>query len=136
MVRRGPPRWLAYAWAAPVSLIGLLLASPALLGAGRVRPHSGVLEVWGGPMGWLLGRRLPFSGPVAAITLGHVVLGRDARALDHTRRHERAHVAQYARWGALFLLAYPLAGLWVGLRGGDPYRDNPFEAQARRAERD
>jgi hypothetical protein len=125
---------LAYAWAAPVSLLGLLLAAPALLGVGRVRVRTGVLEVWGGPAGRLLACSLPFSGPVAAITFGHVVLARDARALRQTRRHERVHVAQYARWGALFLLAYPLAGLLAWLRGGDPYRDNPFEVAARRHE--
>lgn len=123
---------LAYLWALPASLLGLLLAMPNLLGWGRVRRHTGVLEAWGGPMGWLLARRLPYSGPVAAITFGHVVLARDAFAHEQTRRHERAHVAQYERWGGLFLIAYPLASLWMALRGRDPYLDNPFERQARR----
>jgi hypothetical protein len=94
--------------------------------------HSGVLEVCGGLPGWLLSRRLPFSGPVAAITLGHVVLACNQPALDATRRHERVHVAQYARWGGLLLIAYPLAGGWAWMRGKHPYLDNPFEIEARR----
>lgn len=126
---------LRYLWAAPVSLLGLLLAATLVLsrgaGRGKARWHSGVLEVSGGFPGWLLSRRLPFSGPAAAITLGHVVLAQSSAALARTRRHERVHVAQYERWGALFLLAYPLASLWAGLRGKDPYLDNVFEIEAR-----
>ncbi|HRH80819.1 MAG TPA: hypothetical protein PLW81_07225 [Thiobacillaceae bacterium] len=124
-------RLLGYLWAGPASLLGLALGLPALFGLGRARLHSGVLEIAGGPVGWLLRRGLPFSGPVAAITFGHVVLGCHAAALEHTRRHERVHVAQYERWGGLFLVAYPLAGALAALRGDDPYRDNPFERQAR-----
>lgn len=125
-------RLAGYLWAGPATLLGLALGWPALLGLGRARLHSGVLEIAGGPAGWLLRRRLPFSGPVAAITFGHVVLGCHAAALEHTRRHERVHVAQYERWGVFLLLAYPLAGALVWARGGDPYRDNPFEVAARR----
>jgi hypothetical protein len=125
---------LAYAWAAPASLIGLLLATPLLFGPGRAHWHSGVLEVCGGLPAWLLTRRLPFSGPVAAITFGHVVLACSIAALDQTRRHERVHVAQYERWGPLFLLAYPLASLWAWSQGKHPYRANAFEIEARAAE--
>lgn len=126
---------LAYLWAAPASLIGLLLAAPALAGRSHVRWHSGVLEIAGGLPGWVLSRRLPFSGPVAAITFGHVVLACSRSALAQTRRHERVHVAQYARWGPLFLIAYPLASLFVWSRGGHPYLDNPFEVAARAGEK-
>ncbi len=126
---------LVYLWAAPASLLGLLLATSVLLGRGTGRGHaswhSGVLEVSGGLPGWLLARQLPFSGPVAAITLGHVVLAQSSAALVQTRRHERVHVAQYERWGGLFLLAYPLASLWAGLHGKHPYQDNVFEIEAR-----
>jgi hypothetical protein len=76
----------------------------------------------------------PFSGAVAAITLGHVVLGVSLDALTATRAHERAHVRQFERWGLLMLVLYPLAGLWAWLRGGHPYRDNWFERDARAAE--
>jgi hypothetical protein len=71
---------------------------------------------------------------VAAITLGHVVVGVSLAALDATRAHERAHVRQFERWGVLLLLLYPLAGLLAALRGGSPYFDNVFEREARAAE--
>jgi hypothetical protein len=64
------------------------------------------------------------------MTLGHVVWGVDPAALDRTRAHERIHVAQYERWGPLFLPAYALSSLMAWSRGQDPYRDNRFERQA------
>lgn len=95
---------------------------------------AGVLEASGGWPARLLRTGFPFSGPVAAITLGHVVLGTSPDALDATRTHERAHVRQFERWGVMLLVLYPLAGLAAWLRGGDPYRDNCFERAARTAE--
>lgn len=62
------------------------------------------------------------------------MLGCSSEELQRLRAHEQAHVAQYERWGPLFLVAYPLAGLAAWLRGRDAYHDNPFEVQARRAE--
>jgi hypothetical protein len=35
----------------------------------------------------------------------------------------------------LLLVLYPLAGLFAWLRGGNPYRDNVFEREARSAEK-
>lgn len=125
---------IRYGWALPASLLGVVLVMLALASGGKARLHSGVWEAAGGWPGRRLARGMPFSGPVAAITFGHVVLGTSERAVRDTRAHEREHVRQYERWGALFFLAYAAAGTWVGLRGGDPYRDNPFEVAARRAE--
>jgi hypothetical protein len=86
---------------------------------------AGVLEVaWSSPA---RRRRLPFD----AITLGHVILGRSAEALELLRAHEREHVRQYERWGPVFFLAYPAASLWQWLRGRNPYWFNYFEVQAR-----
>jgi hypothetical protein len=82
----------------------------------------------------MLGRGFPFSGAVAAITLGHVVVGVSPDALAATRAHERAHVRQFERWGVLLLVLYPLAGLLAWVRGGHPYRDNRFEREAQMAE--
>lgn len=121
-------------WVLPVSLLGLLVAMLARISGGAVQRVDGVLEASGGWPAWLLRRGFPFSGPVAAITLGHVVVGASRDALTATRIHERVHVRQFERWGVLLLVAYPLAGLYAGLRGGDPYRDNVFERQARAAE--
>lgn len=115
-------------------MLGLLVAFLAQVSGGRVRRVDGVLEVAGGLPALTLRRGFPHSGPVGAMTLGHVVIGVSERSLALTRRHERAHVRQYERWGVLLLILYPLASLWAGLRGRDPYRDNWFERNARENE--
>ena len=125
----------AYCWASPVTLLGALLCIFSLLTGGRGRLHSGVWEVWGGAPARLLESGLPFVGPAAAITLGHVVLGISESAMTSTRAHERVHVRQYELWGLLFVLAYPITGLWAWAKGGNPYRDNRFELAARRADK-
>jgi len=67
------------------------------------------------------------------VALGHAILARDQAALDRHREHELVHVRQAERWGPLFLPAYLLASGWQLVCGRHPYRDNPFEAEARRA---
>ena len=121
---------LCYLWASPNTLFGLCWVLLARLTGGGWQVHSGVVEAHGGWAAVVL-RRLPFvQGGAAAITLGHVVLGVTDAALDVTRTHERVHVAQYERWGPLFIPAYFLSGFWQWARGNDPYRDNPFEVEA------
>ena len=127
-------RVLIYLWALPVSLLGILAALIARGSGGRLQQVDGVLESAGGWPAWVLRRGFPFSGAVAAITLGHVVVGVSPEALQATRAHERAHVRQFERWGTLLLVLYPLAGLLAWARGGNPYRDNLFECEARTAE--
>ena len=126
MVRMG--RLLVYVWVSPTSVAGLIVA---LLAAhrGGVAVVDGVLEAYGPMLEWILSR-LPPGGGITAITLGHVVLGRDAAALAATRAHERVHVGQYERWGPLFVPAYLLSGLLALVRGGHPYFDNHFEREA------
>jgi hypothetical protein len=97
---------------------------------GRVLVVGGVLEVSGPAVRWALTRLVPLRGGAIAITLGHVVLGRDARALDETRAHERVHVQQYERWGPFFVPAYIAASVWAVARGGHFYFDNVFEREA------
>ncbi len=118
-------------WAFPVTLVGLLIVLIARVSGGEAKWVDGVLESAGGWPASLLCRGFPFSGPVAAITLGHVVIGASAASLERTRAHERVHVRQFERWGALMLVMYPLAGVFAWVRGGDPYRDNRFEREAR-----
>ena len=123
-------RPLVYLWVFPGSLVGLMLTPLALVSGGRARVVEGVLEVHGGWVTRLLSKPFWVCGPIAAITLGHVVLGCDEWTLERTRRHERVHVRQYERWGPFFIPAYLLASLWLMLRGYDAYRDNPFEVEA------
>jgi hypothetical protein len=101
---------------------------------GRTAIVNGVVEGFGPRIRWGLRHLTLVDGGATAITFGHVVLGRDAETLDRTRGHERVHVRQYERWGPLFFLAYLGASVWVWTRGGDAYRDNPFEREARRVE--
>jgi hypothetical protein len=129
-------RALVYAWTFPTTAVGLLAMTLAALshGCGAARTHQrvidGVLEVHGGLVTWILTHCTLLEGGASAMTLGHVVLGRDERLLDLTREHERVHVRQCERWGPLFLPAYLLASAVIFLRGGRAYRDNPFEREA------
>ncbi len=114
-------RLLKVAWAAPATLIGLLLA-PFFR---RRSVRRGVLlcegASWPRRLGW----------GYNAMTLGHVVLCVEniaERVLDH----ELVHVRQYERWGLLLFPAYLLASLWALLCGGHFYYDNAFEIAARR----
>ena len=127
-------RLAIYLWPLPVTLLGLLVVLIARGSGGKQQRVDGVLEASGGWPARILQRGFPFSGSVAAITLGHVVVAVSQAALDATRAHERAHVRQFERWGVLMVVLYPLAGLLAGLRGGHPYIDNVFEREARAAE--
>ena len=125
------PSVIRYLWASPATAIGVALA--ALLGRGGMTVVDGVLETHSPALSRLLSRFVPLGGGVAAITFGHVVLGRDEATLAATRAHERVHVAQYERWGPLFIPAYLLSGFWAFARGEHPYFDNVFERAARRS---
>ena len=120
---------LRYLWVSPATLVGLLVAVFALLGGGRARRIQGVLEVGGGRLHHLVAR-LPEGLRFGAITLGHVIVGRDDAALERARSHEQVHVRQYERWGIFFFPAYLGSSLLQWLRGRDPYRDNCFEVEA------
>lgn len=127
--------WVRYAWAAPASAVGLVLAAPAvLLNMAHIARHDGALEIT------LRNRSRPIRAvldklPFAAITFGHVVVAVSPQAQRLLRSHERVHVAQYERLGPLFLLAYPAESLLQWLRGRRPYVDNRFEVEARRLSR-
>jgi len=122
-------RALAYLWAGPTTGFGLLVAALARLGGGHARVIDGVVEAHGGPLEAVL-RRAPMVGGAAAMTLGHVVIGRSACDLDRTRRHERVHVAQYERWGPFFVPAYFAACAVAWVRGHHAYFDSHFEREA------
>jgi hypothetical protein len=120
------PRLLAYAWAAPYSLLGLFFGLMGLLFGAHARLREGALEFAFGARR----SRLRAPGGFAAITFGHVILGTDEATLAAVRAHEQVHVRQYERWGPLFIPAYLLSSLVQVLRGRSPYRDNRFEREA------
>lgn len=124
-------RTIGYAWSFPNSTIGALLVAVGLSTGGRARVVGGVVEAHGGAVSFFLRRLVPIRGGASAMTLGHVVLGRDAAGLDRTRAHEREHVRQFEVWGPLFVPVYFLASIVALLRGRHYYRDNVFEIAAR-----
>ena len=123
-------RVLRYLWAGPTTLIGIVLALPSLR-RGHVAIVDGVIEAHSPFLERVLAKWTPLASGADAMTLGHVVIGRDARALELTREHERVHVRQYEQWGPLFVPAYLCASIWALAHGGDPYFDNRFEREAR-----
>jgi hypothetical protein len=128
---RAARRAFAYAWALPTTAVGLLFLPLALVSrTGGAKVVDGVLELHGGPVDFFLRHCTLLKGGASAMTLGHVVLGRDAALLELTRGHERVHVRQCERWGPFFIPAYLIASVLVMLRGGRPYEDNPFEREA------
>lgn len=129
---RAARRVLLVLWASPATVLGLVvgvlgLATGGRARIGRVGGAGRTIELYGGLVSWLLAR-LPVDA--MAMTLGHVVLGRSAAALDVCREHEMVHVRQYERWGPLFIPAYLLCSLVLLVRGRDAYRENPFEREA------
>jgi len=128
-VVRGIGLVLGTVWTSPNTLLGLLWSVAARCSGGGIALVDGVIETHGPGVAWSFDR-MPNGRGIGALTLGQVVLARTAADLERTRRHERVHVGQYLRWGPIFLPAYFLASGWVALRGGDPYRGNPFEVVA------
>lgn len=119
-------RLLAYLWALPVTILGLILALLTRCSGGCFQRRNGVVEACGGIVGWWLkGGRFHAGG--AAMTLGHVILARDNDCLAQSRDHELFHVRQYERWGIFLLPAYWLVAVWLWLRGFHPYLDHPLE---------
>ncbi len=128
MPARGIVRALVYVWAAPTTLVGLTAGAITLASGGRVQIRSGALEFHGGFARWFLERRVVSA---SAMTLGHVILGRDPECLDSCRDHEQVHVRQVERWGVAFLPAYVVASIVAQARGRHYYFDNWFERDAR-----
>ena len=122
-------RFLAYVWASPWTLFGLLWGLVGLATGGRVQVVEGAVEFHGGLPAWML-RRLPMIGGAAAITFGHTILAQTSEDLAASRAHEQVHVRQYERWGPFFVPAYLLCSLGLLLRRRSPYWDNPFEKEA------
>ena len=124
-----PSSIVRYLWAAPTTAIGVVVVLAGFRSA-KVRFVDGVLEAYGPALAWIF-RNLTFMpGGAAALTLGHVVIGRDHASLESTRAHERVHVRQCEAWGPLFVPAYLAASLIAVARGRSFYFDNCFEVEA------
>ena len=123
-----PRRLIAYLWAAPVTLLGLLAGLLAYLLGATVKRRHGVIEIAGNSRTPVL---RSISRQFEAITLGHVIVGRNHGTLTRWRSHEHVHVRQYERWGVLMPLLYLLASVRAWAEGKHFYWDNVFEVEAR-----
>lgn len=110
-------RVVGYAWAAPLTMVGLLLGAAS---GSMPHVHEGALVF--ADAGGLAGSMLRWRGFKAA-TLGHaiVAIGQPSATL---LRHELIHVRQAERFGPLFAPLYLAALVRYG------YRRNPFERAA------
>ena len=127
-----PTTAFKYIWASPASAVGVCAACIVSLVGAEIKCVSGVLEISLAPRSAVLQSAVAFL-PFAAITLGHIVVARNAQQQAALRAHERVHVAQYELWGPMFLVAYPLESMFQLLRGRKPYLENRFEIAARAA---
>ncbi len=123
---------MRFLWPLPITLFGAVLGIIVMTCGGTFRREGIALEGSGGPAAGILWLFNPRSR-IEAITLGHVIIARDAAVANALRSHEHAHVRQYERWGLVFPLVYLAAGAWARMHGGCAYRDNCFEREARAA---
>lgn len=129
MKKRVVPRFAAYLWASPNTMLGGVVGLVMMCLGGQVRFVRGTAEFHCGLVSRFLAC-FPAVFRFRAMTLGHVVLGISEVDLCEAREHEHVHVRQYERWGVFFLPAYGLSSLWQLLRGRRAYRDNFFEKSA------
>lgn len=121
---------LGYLWALPNTLIGLVFVPAAVVSGGRIQIVNGVVEIYGGAVSWFLKNCLPGQGFIAALTLGHVILGYNREFLAVHRLHERVHVRQYEMLGPFFIFVYLAASLWGLIRSRGAYQGNFLERKA------
>lgn len=117
---RGLTRVVAYAWASPVTLVGLVVGAAAAV---RPRLREGILLFPGarGVTGWVIRRR-----NFAAGTFGHVVVCTKDPS-PALLAHELIHTRQAERFGPL------MAPVYLGLLAVYGYRRHPMERAAREA---
>jgi hypothetical protein len=125
---------LRYVWALPNTLLGLFFIPFTLFTKGSMQIVGGVLEIQGRFISFILRHCVPVRGGAAALTLGHVILGRDSETLRACRTHERAHVSQYEILGPFFIFVYLGAALWALTSGKGAYRGNYLETEAAKRE--
>lgn len=122
-----PVQFLLWIWASPGTLLGLVVGVLGLCTGSFARRVGPTLEFWGGLVTKLLASRWLHA---RGMTLGHVVIGVSAAALDEVRSHEWVHIRQYECWGPLFIPAYLACSFVLYARGRDGYLENPFEIEA------
>ena len=128
---------VAYVWAFPVTLVGLLFNGVLCLfrQVVYVRRYK-LVVVWATKKdSWY---EKTFWAKWAGSTIGAcITLRSDYADNEPTFKHETIHVRQCYRLGVFQPLCYGLilAAIKLGCPAGKPYYDNPFEVEARREEK-
>ncbi len=119
-----------YIWAFPNTCIGIPFIFLALIHRGYFRITDGILEISSPLIDRFLHHCIPVMGGASAMTLGHIILGRNPDCLDSARIHEQVHVRQCEKWGPFFIPVYFAASFIAYCKGRDPYLGNVFERAA------
>jgi len=127
---------LGYAWAAPVSLLGISYASIfRLFGWYSWHGVEGDALVWlvnqDRAPAWLMKAWKEWGGHAVG---NAVVLKFSPDIKPLTLKHEQKHVDQVMRLGIFQPIVYSInyVAILLGCPGSDPYFSNPFEIDARR----
>lgn len=133
----GIKKYLGYAWASPISLLGITYAS-AFKALGWYKWHGvkGDALVWTTSLNDCPAFVKKLWTGWGGHAVGNVVVINE-NSIDNPRilTHEQKHVDQTMRLGIFQPIIYGLCyvGIKLGCPGSNPYYDNPFEIDARRA---
>lgn len=131
-------RLLGFVWAGPLTILGLAYVA-VFTACGWYRALGRQGDAWAWQLvpdkmpKWLTNAWASWAGQA----IGNVIVVRynlDTDKGKATLRHEQEHVHQYMMLGVLMPIIYGAA--YLGLRScryANPYYDNPFEIDARRA---
>ena len=106
---------LGKVWTSPNTLLGLLFGAVAVTLGARAQRGRNAIEFLGNPFIAHWGRAAMVLGNTIHYAPGYtpdVLVARYDRAGSvFLGEHERAHTAQYERWGPFFLVAYAICQL-------------------------
>lgn len=130
-------KYLGYVWASPLTLLGVTYTSLfSSFGWYKWERIDGDALVWSTKLGNCPLFIRSYWQSWAGHAIGNVIVMNE-KYLDRPKYllHELKHVSQMMQLGIFQPIIYGLCylGIRFGCSGSDPYYDNPFEVDARRA---
>lgn len=129
--------YLGYAWASPLTLLGATYTSLfTLLGWYSWQGVRGDALVWTTCLKQCPGLIQNYWSSWGGHAVGNVIVLNEKHSdKPMILLHEQKHVDQMMRLGIFQPILYGMCYLFIkiGCQGSDPYFDNPFEIDARRA---